>query len=134
MLLKIHGKGYEIMKRMGYKGEGPMGKNNKGLIDPIETKFRRPNYTIGLGFKKISFHLRNKKFILVQDKMIEILYEDDTFPFQILQDISNILHDHVEKTTQVKIVERNDDFDEKTLVNKLTYDGLGIIPIIDLGY
>lgn len=54
---KNYGQGLKLMKQLGYKGNGPIGWNNKGVIDPIKAIPRWPLDTIGLGFKKVPFHL-----------------------------------------------------------------------------
>lgn len=59
-----YGPGLKIIKHFGYKGTGPIGCNNNGLIDLVKVIARRNQDTSGLGFKKIPFHLRINKFIL----------------------------------------------------------------------
>lgn len=48
-----YGQVLKLMKCLGYKGNGPIGYNNKGLIDPIKAISRWPRDTSGLGIKKI---------------------------------------------------------------------------------
>ena len=58
-----YGPGLRLMKRYGYKGTGPIGCNNNGLIDPIAVTARSNKDSTGLGFKKVPFHLGINKFV-----------------------------------------------------------------------
>lgn len=89
-----HGRGYKTVKR--HRGEGPIGRYKKGLIDPIEVHFKWLDDTTSLGFKKKPFHLGKKKFIDVPKIMMENSLDEDTFPYFIPPKIFNMLHDHVE--------------------------------------
>ena len=51
------------MKHYGYKGIGPIGCNNNGLIDPIVVIAHSNRDSTGLGFKKVPFHLGINKFV-----------------------------------------------------------------------
>ena len=51
------------MKRYGYKGTGPIGCNNNGLIDPIAVTARNNRDSTSLGYKKVPFHLGINKFV-----------------------------------------------------------------------
>ena len=59
------------MKCYGYKGTGPIGCNNNGLIDPIIVTTRSNKDSTGLGFKKIPFHLGINKFVPEPECLIE---------------------------------------------------------------
>ena len=59
------------MKHFGYKGNGPIGLNNKGLLKPIEATGRHQRDTTGLGFKKAPFHLGLNKFITASNSQPE---------------------------------------------------------------
>lgn len=58
-----YGPGLRLMKHFGYKGTGPIGCNNNGLINPVKAIARRNRDTSSLGFKKIPFHLGINKFV-----------------------------------------------------------------------
>ena len=51
------------MKHYGYKGTGPIGCNNNGLIHPIAVTAHNNKHSTGLGFKKVPFHLGINKFV-----------------------------------------------------------------------
>ena len=68
---EYYGKGLHLMKRFGYKGNGPIVLNDKGLLKPIEATGRHQRDTMGLGFKKALFHLGLNKFITVSDSQPE---------------------------------------------------------------
>jgi hypothetical protein len=69
-----YGHGLMILNHFGYKGTGPIGCNNNGLINPIKATDRSNNNTTGLGFKKVHFHLGPNKFI----SSPEISFEDES--------------------------------------------------------
>ena len=62
------------MKQFGYKGSGPIGVNNKDFHELIEAIGRHTSDTIGLGFKKIPFHLGINKFVPELDNLLELEY------------------------------------------------------------
>lgn len=62
-----YGLGLKLIKCLGYKSNGPIGHNNNRLIDPIKETSRKPCDTIGLGFKKVPFHLGINKFVPKSD-------------------------------------------------------------------
>ena len=70
--IEYYGKGLHLMKHFGYRGNGPIGINNKGLLKPIEATRRHKWDTTGLGFKKARFHLGLNKFITKSDYGIPI--------------------------------------------------------------
>lgn len=76
---------------MGCKGEGHVGKNNKGLINPTKVKFKRCNGNTSLGFKKTPFQLGKKKCIHIPEKITKSSDDEHTFPYPIPQKIPNIL-------------------------------------------
>ena len=51
------------MKCFGYKGNEPIGVNNKGLLKPIKATSRHKQDTTSLGFTKIPFHLGINQFV-----------------------------------------------------------------------
>ena len=59
------------MKHFGYKGTGPIGCNNNGVIDPVKATTRSNSDTTGLGFKKVPFHLGSNKFIPILESSSE---------------------------------------------------------------
>ena len=38
------------MQKMGYKGQGPLGTKNEGLIEPLESTWQDSKEKIGLGY------------------------------------------------------------------------------------
>lgn len=58
-----YGPGLKLMKRYGYKGTGPIGYNNNGLIDLITATTRSNKDRTGLGYNKTPFHLGINKFV-----------------------------------------------------------------------
>ena len=63
--------GLGLMKHYGYKGIGPIGYNNNGLIDPIIVIAHNNRDSTGLGFKKVPFHLGINKFVPKPECLIE---------------------------------------------------------------
>ena len=59
------------MKRYGYKGVGPIGCNNNGLIDPLKAITHNNRDNTSLGFKNVPFHLGIKKFLLEPNSSLE---------------------------------------------------------------
>lgn len=49
---KQYGKGYAIMQKMGYEGNGPIGKRREGILEPIQPISIHPNDKTGLGYGK----------------------------------------------------------------------------------
>ena len=86
------------MKHFGYKGNVPIGINNKRLLKPIEATRRHKQDTMGLGFKKAPFHLGINKFILESDSQLEPKTDhaleastfdskEDSFPYPLTLDL-----------------------------------------------
>ena len=69
---EYYGKGLHLMKCFSYKGNNPIGVNSKGLLKPIEAVGRHKWDTIGLGFKKIPFHLGINQFVPELDYQLEL--------------------------------------------------------------
>ena len=40
------------MQKMGYKGRGPLGVQNRGLLEPIEPAWRSKEEKCGIGYQK----------------------------------------------------------------------------------
>ena len=58
-----YGPSLRLMKCYGYKGTGPIGCNNNGLIAPITVIAHNNRDSTGLGYKKVHFHLGINKFV-----------------------------------------------------------------------
>ena len=88
------------MKHYGYKGFGPIGYNNNGLINPLKVTTCSNRDNTGLGFKKILFHFGINKFILEPESLSEheskvefdILEgsddDEDPYPYPIPHDLA----------------------------------------------
>ena len=88
------------MKRYGYKGIGPIGCNNNGLIDPLVVTACSNRDSMVLGFKKVPFHLGINKFIPQPDSSLEHELQaefdvpkdsddgEDPYPYSSLHDLA----------------------------------------------
>ena len=79
------------MKCFGFKGNNPIGVNNKRLLKPFEAIGRHQHDTTGLGFEKIPFHLGINQFVPRPNyqpkietnnisKSLESSFDEDSFP------------------------------------------------------
>lgn len=50
ILVEKYGKGYDIMRKMGYSGSGPIGKIKQGILEPIQPPSQLPKDKSGLGY------------------------------------------------------------------------------------
>ena len=73
-------KGFKLLSRMGYKGEGGLGKNNEGTSEPISIIFRDTKNKEGLGIQEE----KNKKLTKFRDELKRLaqLRDDLTADFQ----------------------------------------------------
>lgn len=70
-----YGQGHKLMKILGYKWNGLIGINDKGIINPIKVTSRQSCDTGGLGVKKVLFHLGINIFIVESDSLLEPEYQ-----------------------------------------------------------
>lgn len=115
------------MKWFGFKGNGPIGCNNNGLIDPIKEISRRPHDTIGLGFKKVPFHLEINKFIpeskssfehesqIELDNQVDISNDEDTFPYPIPLDLAKFFIELGDFVPHVSTIDADNDSSVNTI-------------------
>ena len=116
----------KAMKHFGYKGNGPIGCNNNGLIDPIKGISRRPWDAIGLGFKKVPFHLGINKFIresksssknesqIESNNPADNSNDEDTFPYPIPLDLSKFFVELDDFVPHVSTIDVDSDSFENT--------------------
>lgn len=50
ILVEQYGKGYDIMRKMGYGGSGPVGKRKEGISKPIQPPSQLPKDKSKLGY------------------------------------------------------------------------------------
>ncbi|XP_057823738.1 uncharacterized protein LOC131035963 [Cryptomeria japonica] len=48
--IEKYGKGYDIMRKMGYGGNSPIGKRKEGILEPIKPPSQHTKDKSGLGF------------------------------------------------------------------------------------
>ena len=118
--------GLKLMKHYGYKGIGPIGYNNNGLIDPIIVTTCSNRDSIGLGFKKVPFHLGINKFIPKlessskhesQDEF-DILEDnddsDDPYPYPIPHDLAKFFAKLDDFVLHVNVMDSTSDSSKDT--------------------
>ena len=47
----LHKKGFDLMKKMGYTGDGPLGKGIS-IMEPLMAQFRSNKSKIGVGYDR----------------------------------------------------------------------------------
>ena len=109
------------MKCYGYKGTGPIGCNDNGLIDPIAVIARSNKDSIGLGFKKVPFHLGINKFVPEPECSVENEAQtdsdvpedsddgEDPYPYPIPYDLAKFFAEPDDFVPHVHSMERNSD-------------------------
>lgn len=120
--IEIYGKGFKLMKQFGYKGNGPLLVNSKGLRKPTKATCKCKGDTTSLGFKIIPLHLGVNKFVpkpnhlpqLECSCMIETLVErsnEDNFLDPIPLDIAMLFSKPDESIAYNDMIEIDSDFD-----------------------
>lgn len=70
-----YGKGFQIMQKIGYKGRGPLGERNAGLIEPIEMTWRDSKMKTGVGYLEEGY--TKKHYPILYDQILQLESHSD---------------------------------------------------------
>ena len=114
------------MKHYGYKGIGPIGCNNNGLMHPLKATAHNNRENSSLGFKKVPFYLGINKLIpeprssskhesQVESNILEDSDDgEDPYPYPIPHDLAKFFVEPDDFVPCVNAMDSTNDSSEDT--------------------